>query len=249
MKTKILIVDDEPLARDIIKKYLESISEIEIVGECADGFECLKAVSELKPDLLFLDVQMPKLSGFELLEVMDDKPEIIFATAFDQYAMQAFDQNAVDYLLKPFSKERFLQALSKAQLRISQRSTDGKNQLKKLEQYEENKTQFDERIIVKKGSAVHVIPVAKILYLEADGDYVLIHTAEGKFMKEKTMKYYESHLTPTHFIRIHRSYIVNIDQVEKVELFELDTHLVVLKNGSKIRASREGYKKMREFFQ
>jgi two-component system LytT family response regulator len=243
---KVLIIDDEHLARQIIRKYLEDSKDIEIAGECENGFDALKTIMEVKPDLIFLDVQMPKIDGFELLEILEDKPEIIFTTAYDQFAIKAFEMNAVDYILKPFSKERFLQALGKARQRLESSSPEGPAKLAKMqEQLDEGSEEID-RVITRLGSKIHVIPVEKIHYIESSDDYVMIYSESGNHLKEKTMKYFEQHLPARDFIRVHRSYIVNISQINTIELYGKDTHLAVLKCGAKLKVSAEGYKRLRE---
>ncbi|HSG68740.1 MAG TPA: response regulator, partial [Bacteroidales bacterium] len=224
-KLKVLIVDDESLARDLLKSYLLEMDGIEIAGECENGFEALKAVHELSPDLLFLDIQMPKIDGFELLEVLDPQPGIIFCTAFDQFAIKAFELNAVDYLLKPFSKERLEQAVEKARTRLTIQpegiSVDpGVQQLKQLLDKQEKTL---ERVITRLGSKVTVIPVDRIHYLEAADDYVMIHSELGRHLKEKTMKYFTEHLPQDRFVRIHRSYIVNLSEIRSLELYSKDS--------------------------
>jgi two-component system LytT family response regulator len=247
-KIRVIIIDDESLARDLVRKYLEGIPGVEIAGECANGFEALKMVQDLKPDLLFLDIQMPKIDGFELLEVLDPKPQIIFTTAFDQYAIRAFEMNAVDYLLKPFSKERLEQALEKARKLLSDKSgqSEKSGPLDNLQQQIEDDKKQLERVITRMGSKITVIPVEKIWYLESADDYVMIHSELGNHLKEKTMKYFEEHLPNDQFVRIHRSHILNISYIAGIELYEKDTHLISLKSGDKLRASAEGYKRLKE---
>jgi len=247
-KIRVIIIDDESLARDLVRKYLEGIPGVEIAGECANGFEALKMVQDLKPDLLFLDIQMPKIDGFELLEVLDPKPQIIFTTAFDQYAIRAFEMNAVDYLLKPFSKERLEQALEKARKLLSDKygQSDKSGPLDNLQQQIEDDKKQLERVITRMGSKITVIPVEKIWYLESADDYVMIHSELGNHLKEKTMKYFEEHLPNDQFVRIHRSHILNISYIAGIELYEKDTHLISLKSGDKLRASAEGYKRLKE---
>lgn len=244
---KVLIVDDESLARDLVKNYLEGMKDIEIAGECENGFEALKAIQELQPDLLFLDIQMPKIDGFELLEVLDNKPEIIFCTAYDQYAIKAFEMNALDYLLKPFSKDRLQQAVEKARQRIGtpsrEKGTPSPVEKLKNQVAEERKTL--ERVVTRLGSKVTVIPVDRIHYFEAADDYVMIHSELGNHLKEKTMKYFEAHLPQNQFVRIHRSYIVNISEIKTLEHYSKDSYLAVLNNGDKLKVSAEGYKRLR----
>ena len=245
MKLKVLIIDDEEPARDIMKHYLKDIKEIEIIGEFVDGFSGLKAIQELRPDLVFLDVQMPKLTGLELLELLDKPPMIIFSTAYDHYAIKAFEMNAIDYLLKPYSKERLVQSVQKA---LTQVGTGEKNasQVQNLVKTLEENTEYLQRIAVKSRHKVSVIPVNEVVYLEAEGDYVMIHTKDNKHLKEKTMKYFETHLDPERFIRVHRSSIVNADHIHRLELYDKENYVVILKNNVSVKASSTGYKLLKE---
>jgi two-component system LytT family response regulator len=242
---KIIIIDDEKLARDLIKNYLADIPEVDILTECLDGFEALKAINELKPDVIFLDVQMPKLNGFELIEVLDFKPIIIFTTAFDEYAIKAFELNAADYLLKPFSKNRFIEAINKAKYRLNNKNIENTRVENIIKQVKENIQNLN-RIVVKTGSKIKIISVSEIIYFESADDYVFIHTHEGQFLKEVTMKYLELHLPPDIYVRIHRSYIVNLNFITQMELYEKDSYRVVLKNGTKLDASKSGVKRLKE---
>jgi two-component system, LytTR family, response regulator len=237
---KAIIIEDEQPARDLVKHYLGSHSNIEVIGEYADGFSGLKGINELKPDLIFLDIQMPKLTGFELLELLEEYPQIIFTTAFDQFALKAFEMNAVDYLLKPFSQERFDQAVNKI---TGHREKSGQKEfVKKLSEHvAENKDLLD-RVVVKTGSKIKVIPVDEILYVESQDDYVMIYTTDGKYLKQQTMKYFEQHLDPKKFLRIHRSYIANIDTIKQLELYEKNSYVAVLSNNAKLKVSDSGYK-------
>lgn len=245
---KAIIVDDEELARELVRDYLNDIPDIEVIAECRNGFDALKVIQEENPDLVFLDIQMPKIDGFELLDVLDSKPEIIFTTAFDQYALKAFEQNAVDYLLKPFSTERFRQAVEKARARILSGPAKKQQPLDNLRQHLDEGDKKLHRLVARLGSKIIVIPVEKIYYLEAQDDYVMIYSELGRHLKEKTLKYFEAHLPHESFIRIHRKYIANIAFISSVELYEKNTHLVLMKNGDKIRASQEGYKRLRGVF-
>jgi len=244
-KINVFIIDDEEPARNLVRKYAEAFEELNIKGEYADGFSAVKAINESKPDLVFLDIQMPKLNGFELLELIDHQPLIIFATAFDQYAIKAFEMNAIDYLLKPFSKDRFAQSAKKAINKFKDKKSD-ESTVKKLIRSKEQDKEFIERVAVRSGSKIQVIAVDDIKYFEADGDYVKIHSSEGNFLKEKTMKYFETHLDHDLFVRIHRSYLVNVNEIDRLELYEKETHMVFMKNGDKLRASKSGYKLLRE---
>lgn len=247
-KITVLIIDDEKLARDIIKKYLEQNEEVKILGECTNGFEGIKSINELEPDLIFLDIQMPKINGFEMLELLDYQPEIIFTTAFDQYAIKAFEVNATDYLLKPFSKERFDEALQKTIKKLNNsppQKTDYEKLLTKINSTKE----FLDRIVVKTFQKIVIIPVDKINYIEAQDDYVMIYTEFGKFLKQQKMKFYEEHLNVNEFIRVHRSYIINVNKVKQIELFEKESYKITLNNGDKIPVSKNGYVKLKEIMQ
>ena len=237
-----VIVEDEMLARDLIKDYLAEHTDINLLGEFEDGFSGLKAINELKPDLVFLDIQMPKLSGFELLEVLDHIPVIIFTTAFDQYAIKAFEYNAVDYLLKPYSKERFAEAVNKSREKISSGDHEGAG---KIVAHIDKKEEVIHRVVVKSRSKIHVIPVDDIRYIEAQDDYVMIYTREHKYLKQKTMKYFESHLPADDFVRIHRSYIARLSEIAQMELYEKDSYVVILKDTTRLPVSKTGLPKLK----
>jgi two-component system LytT family response regulator len=240
---KALIIEDEELGRQLIKNYLKDQTNIEIIAECENGFEGIKAIQELKPNLIFLDIQMPKLNGFEMLEILDERPEIIFTTAYNQYAIQAFELNAIDYLLKPFSKERLLESLQKALQRLKN-SMPSPAAVNKLIQHPID--EIIERIVVKSNSKISVIPVNKIRYLEAQDDYVMIYTFEGKHLKQGTMKYFEEHLDPKEFMRVHRSYIIRLDQVVQLEPYGKDSYVAKLKDGPAVKISKSGFKSLKE---
>lgn len=239
---KAVIVEDEKLARDIIHNHLKDYPDIEVTGEYEDGFSGLKAINEMKPDLVFLDIQMPKLTGFELLEVLDHKPAIIFTTAFDQYAIRAFELNAVDYLLKPFSRDRFSEAIKKARGRLDSGGVDIAH---KLIEHIDKQPERIHRVVVRSRSTIHVIPVDEIRYLQAEDDYVMIYTGDNKYLKQKTMKYFESHLPPEDFIRIHRSYIARLSEISQLQLYEKDSYIVILKNGIKLPVSKSGLPRLK----
>jgi two-component system, LytTR family, response regulator len=242
---KAIIIEDEAPAREIIRNYLLDHPEIECIGEYADGFEGYKAIGSLKPDLIFLDVQMPKLTGFELLEILEEPPVIIFTTAYDQYAIKAFEMNATDYLLKPFSKERFGMAISKAFDKFREALPVAKELTGLLQKVNDEKEQLD-RIVVKWGTKIRVLPLDQIVYFESQDDYVMIYTGSEKFLKQFTMKYLEDRLDARDFVRIHRSYIARVDQISQLEHFSKDTYLAVMKNGAKLKVSDSGYKNLRE---
>lgn len=245
-KLSAVIIEDEQPARELVKRYISENSRIELLGEYNNGFDGLKAIQENMPDVIFLDVQMPKLTGFEMIELLDDKPEIIFTTAYDQYAIKAFEQNAVDYLLKPFSKDRFNESLDKLFARVESSSNKGESQLEKIKLHLENSDEVIHRVVIKKSGKIHVISTADINYLEAQDDYVMIYTSDERFLKQQTMKYFEKHLDEEQFIRVHRSYIVNVQGIERIEPYEKTNYILILKDGNKIPVSRSGMQVMKE---
>jgi two-component system LytT family response regulator len=240
---KTIIVEDEKLARDLIKDYLKNHEDFEIIGEYEDGFSGLKAINEMKPDLIFLDIQMPKLTGFEMLEVMEHRPAIIFTTAYDQYALKAFEHNALDYLLKPYSKDRFDEALGKARDKVQSGDTE---YISRLVEHRDEQEDEIHRVVVKSRSRINVIPVDDIIYLEAQDDYVMIYTLQSKHLKQKTMKFFEAHLPVEDFVRIHRSYIVKISEIAQMQLYEKESYIVILKNGVKLPVSKSGLPKLKK---
>jgi two-component system, LytTR family, response regulator len=245
-KIRAIIVDDEELARQMLRELLRAHADIEIAAECANGFEAVKAVAELKPDLVFLDVQMPKLDGFEVLELTGTDMAIIFTTAYDQYALRAFDAHAVDYLLKPFGADRLEAALARVRERLGGKISAAPVELAAAARPPE---QFAERIVVKDGTRVQIIPVGKLDYAEAQDDYVALCAEGKKHLKQQTISSLGKILDPAKFLRVHRSFIVNVERVAKIEPYGKDTHVAVLTNGAKIPVSRSGYAKLREFLQ
>ncbi len=242
-KWKALLVDDEELARKLLREMLSSHSEIEIVAECANGMEAVKAAAELSPDLLFLDVQMPKLTGFDVLELVDaSKLAVIFVTAFDQYAMKAFEVHALDYLLKPFSRERFESALERAKTQRPETRAEPAS----LAASARPSGQFLERIVVKDGTKVSLIPVNKLDYAEALDDYVSLVSEGKKLLKQQTISGLETALDPSLFVRIHRSYLVNIERVVRIEPYAKDSKVAVLSNGVKLPVSRTGFARLKK---
>ncbi|HTF17627.1 MAG TPA: LytTR family transcriptional regulator DNA-binding domain-containing protein [Chryseolinea sp.] len=237
---KTILIDDEPLARSIVVEYLQHYPEINIVQECNDGFEGVKAIGQHKPDLIFLDIQMPKINGFEMLELLEQPPSVIFTTAFDEYAIKAFESHAIDYLLKPFSKERFDKAIQKWLQQHHQTGAPKALLTEDVRQPEERN-----RIVVREGSNIRIVPVHEIHYIEAYDDYVKIFTQKEMFMKKKTMTFYEKSLDETQFVRVHRSYMINLQQLTKIEPLEKDTYLALLKGGSKVPLSKSGYAKLK----
>jgi len=239
---KAILIDDEPLARLIVKEYLLPYHQLEIVAESGDGFEGLKAIQQHRPDLIFLDVQMPKITGFEMLELIDQPPAVIFTTAYDEYAIKAFEAHAVDYLLKPFSKERFDKAIQKF---LEQHAASEKAAPSQLLETAAQSPSQSQRIVIKIGSKIKIIPVQDVFYFEAADDFVKIHTAEGSFLKNKTMNFFEQTLDAAQFVRCHRSYMINVQQVTRIEPNEKDNHIILLKSGAKIPVSRNGYIKLK----
>jgi len=240
-----IIADDEELARRILREYLASEPDIEIVAECPNGFEAVKAVNDLKPDLLFLDVQMPKLDGFEVLELVDSAVAVVFVTAYDQYAMRAFDAAAVDYLLKPFTTERFRASLDRVRGRFSAAAAPPQlpRDLKLASRAPE---EYLERLVVKDGPRVHVIPVGKLDYAEAQDDYVALRSEGKSWLKQQTISGLETALDPRRFLRVHRSFLVNMERIARLEPNTKDTWLAILRDGTKIPMSRAGYSRFRE---
>ncbi|HZL76399.1 MAG TPA: LytTR family transcriptional regulator DNA-binding domain-containing protein [Bacteroidales bacterium] len=244
-KLKTVIIDDEAPARELLKFYLKDSPELDIIAECADGFSGLKTISELKPDLVFLDIQMPRLTGFELIEVMNEKPAIIFTTAYDQFAIKAFEMNAVDYLLKPFPKERLREAINKVIKRSGPEKTERISPSRLLEKMPEQAGPLN-RIVVRKGNAINLIPIDQVRYIAAEDDYVMVYHSAGKALKQQTMKFYEDNLPGTDFVRVHRSYIVRIQDINRIEPYGKDNHVAILKSGEKLPVSRAGYKHLKE---
>jgi len=238
---KAILIDDEPLSREILKSYLRKFPSIEVVDECNDGFEGVKSIQQHQPDLVFLDIQMPKINGFEMLELINPVPSVIFITAFDEYAFKAFEANAIDYLLKPVSEERFQKAIQKYLDKTS--GTPGKTD--DLLAIMAQSPSQNNRIVVKTGNKVKIIPIHDIHYLEADDDFVKIVTVEGSFLKNKTLSFYEQTLDPQQFVRVHRSYILHISQITKIEPYQKETHMAVLRNGQQIPISKTGYGKLK----
>lgn len=238
-----IIVDDEELARSIIREYLAEHPEIEILAECSNGFEAVKAVTELKPDLAFLDVQMPKLNGFEVLELIESDLVVVFITAYEQYAVKAFEVHAVDYLLKPFSKERFDEALDRAKEKLARREFPPHQEIINTAR---SKGDTVERVLVREGSRVFVIAAEKIDYIEAQDDYIAIKSDGKTHLKKQRLSDLQALLDPKRFVRVHRSYILNIDRLARLELYAKDSRMAILKDGTKLQVSRSGYDKLKE---
>lgn len=243
-KIRAVIVDDEELARQIVREMLKPYADIEIMAECANGFDAVRTISELKPDLVFLDIQMPKLDGFEVLELIGRDFAVIFATAYDEHALRAFEVHAVDYLLKPFRAERFDAALKRARERIGQKLPAQPEQLAAAARAP---GQYAERIVVKDGTRVQIIPVAKLDYVEAHDDYIALASAGKKYLKQQTISSLEASLDPNTFVRIHRSCIVNLERVTRLEPFGKDTHVAILNDGARLPVSRAGHARLKDF--
>lgn len=241
--TKVVIIDDEPLAASIVKEYLQEYKEIEVVQECSNGFEGVKAIMQHHPDLIFLDVQMPKINGFEMLELVDDPPAVIFTTAFDEYAIKAFETHAVDYLLKPFSKERFDKAMQK--WKELQQGAEARNKTKELLETASKQAEEQHRVVVRSGSNIRIVPVQDIIYLEAYDDYVKIHTNDDVYLKKQTMQHFEQSLDSSLFIRVHRSFLIQLQQINRIEQAGKESYIALLRNGTKIPLSKNGYSKLK----
>lgn len=240
-KIRTVLVDDEELARQVLREFLGAHPEIQVVTECANGFEAVKAVTELKPDLLFLDIQMPKLDGFEVLELIGTDMAIVFVTAYDEYALRAFEIHAVDYLLKPFGVERFETALQ----RVKQRLGGKLPSATEISSSARPPARYAERIVVRDGTRVHIVPAAKLDYAEAQDDYIGLYTEGRTHLKQQTISSLEVVLDPAQFVRIHRSYIVNLEKVTKIEPYSKDQYVVVLASGRQLPVSRSGYSRLR----
>ena len=236
---KTLIVDDEPLAAGLVKEFLSAYPQFEVVAICHDGFEALKAIQLFQPELIFLDIQMPKITGFELLELLENPPAVLFTTAFDQYAVQAFDVKGIDYLVKPFSEARFAQAITRF---LSQQKTKTVPEAVDYPVSEDR----NKRIVVRVKNEIKIIQTQEVRYFEAEDDYISIHTQEGKFLKKMTMKQLEESLDPEKFARVHRSFLVNLQEVAGLEPYEKESFLLRLRSGQKIPVSKSGYARLRQ---
>lgn len=239
---KVIIIDDEPLARQLISSLLQPYNQqIQVVATCGDGFEGFKAIQEHKPDLIFLDVQMPKVNGFEMLELLDNPPAVIFSTAFDEYALKAFESHAIDYLLKPVTKNRFDKAIEKWLKRIAEKQHIAITPLLENNVYEG----YQHRIVVKDNGLIRIIPAQDIFYLEANDDYVKIVTGNGSYLKKATLSHIENSLDPQQFARVHRSYLVPVGQLARIEPYEKDGHVAILQCGAKVQVSKSGMARLK----
>ncbi len=242
---RLVIVDDEALARAVVREYASADPSLEILAECANGFDAVKAVAEHKPDLVLLDVQMPKLDGFEVLELIGTDQIVVFITAYDQYALRAFDVHAVDYLLKPFSAERFQEAMDRVRERVQARAAATPD-VAALVRDAKPRTGPAERVLIRDGANVHVLPVDAIDYVEAQDDYVAFKSDGKQYLKDQTLAAVEATMDPSRFVRIHRSYLLNIDRIAKVELYAKDSRIAILRDGTRLPVSRAGYARLSE---
>ena len=235
-----IIIDDEPLAAGLVSDYLSDFPEFEIIEICHDGFSGLKAIQNHRPDLIFLDIQMPKITGFEMLDLLENPPSVIFTTAFEEFAVKAFDAQAIDYLLKPYSKERFAHTLNRYL------ELEGKRAAGKHREYPLQKLQTPAyRIVLKEKNEIKIIPFQDVKYLEANDDYVNIYTQEGKFLKNRTLTSFEETLDPARFVKVHRSYIVNVEEISKIEPYEKGSYLLKLHSGEAIPVSKSGFPRLK----
>ena len=242
-----VIVDDEELARSVLKEHLAAHPEVDLLAECANGFEAVKTVNELKPGLIFLDIQMPKLDGFEVLELLDPRPTVVFVTAYDQHALRAFEIHAVDYLLKPFPADRFEEALQRAKARIGGGES---RQVQPTDLSASAKGDWPlDRIVVRDGAKVTFIPLAKLDFIQAQDDYVLLKTPEKGHLKQQTLASLETQLDASRFIRIHRSYILNLDRLVRVEQDSKEHRDAILRDGTRLPVSRAGFQRLRELWE
>jgi two-component system, LytTR family, response regulator len=250
-KMRCVIVDDEELARRVLSEYAQGSAGVEVIAECANGFDAVKAIAELQPDLVFLDVQMPKLNGFEVLELIGREVAVIFVTAYDSYALQAFDAHAVDYLLKPVAKDRFDTAVERARQRLGtagvQRGPAAPVEV--LAAAARAPQEYLQRVVVKDGAKVTIIPVDKLDYVEAQDDYVALHSLKRSYLKQQTISSLEAALDPKQFVRIHRSCIVNLERIAKIEPYTKDSRVAVLSDGTQLPVSRSGYARLSDLLE
>ena len=246
---RVAIVDDEEPARLVLREYLDAEPGVEVVAECANGFEAVKAVAELKPDLLITDIQMPKLDGFEVLDLVGRDTNVIFATAYDAYALKAFEVHAIDYLLKPFSHERLREALTRARQRLAAQADEPKQprpDAAAISAAARPAGTWSTRIVIRDGAEVHVVPIDRVDFVEAQDDYIAVHAAERTLLKDQTLSSLESQLDPRRFVRVHRSYLLNLDRLARLEAASKDTKVAILRDGREIPVSRSGYERLQQ---
>jgi two-component system LytT family response regulator len=248
-----VVVDDEAPARSLLREYLSAHPDVRVVGECANGFDAVKAIGELQPDVVFLDIQMPKLTGFEVLELLDPGPTVVFCTAYDEYALKAFEVHAVDYLLKPFGRERLADALSRVRSRLAESRSGSPGVAptptpipRGLATAARPPGTWAERVLVKDGARVSVIPVEKVDYVEAQDDYVAIHVEGKTWLKNETLAVLAETLDPARFVRIHRSFVLNLERLARLELYAKDSRVAILHDGKQLPVSRAGYARLKE---
>lgn len=244
-RMRVAIVDDELLARSVLREYLARHDDIEIVAECANGFDAVKAIAELEPELVFLDIQMPRLDGFEVAELIGAKTRLIFVTAYDQYALKAFECHALDYLLKPFSEQRFDQALAHARANRNAAAASESAAVQTLAREAATRAAPLDRVLIRDGAKVHVIASARIDYIEAQDDYISIRSEGKSYLKSQTLAELETQLDPAKFLRVHRSYLLNIDGIRRIEAATKDSHVAILRDDTRIPVSKAGYQKLK----
>jgi len=242
-----LIIEDEAPARRLLQEFISQYPQLEVVGQCTDGFEGAKKIMETRPDLVFLDIQMPRINGFEMLELLrgETLPLIIFTTAFDEFAIKSFEYNTCDYLLKPLSKDRFEKAITKALIIINEGQSKPAD-VDNLISQGITKSKYLDRIVIRSGSNIHVVYSDNLLCIEASDDYLIIHAKEDQWVKKQTMKFYEEKLDPAEFARVHRSYIVKLTAIERIEPYSKDAWVAVLRNGQKVPVSKSGYSHLKK---
>ena len=242
---RVLVVDDETLARAILIEHLGKVPDVEVVGQAANGFEAVKLTEELNPELIFLDIQMPKLSGFEVLELLGERaPAVVFTTAFDEFALRAFEVHAVDYLLKPVEPARLAAAVERAAERLRNRTPPPSPQ--ELAAAARPPGRALERVLIRHEGRVHVLPLERIDFIEAQDDYLSFSIGGKRLRKQQTMTELESQLDATRFVRIHRSFILNVERLARIDLYGKDSWLAILSDGTKLPMSRTGHAKLKE---
>lgn len=251
---RVVLVDDEAPARALLREYLGADDGVEVVAECANGFEAVKTIADMRPDLVFLDVQMPKLDGFEVLELLDPAPAVVFCTAYDEFALKAFEVHAVDYLLKPFGRERLGAALVRVRERLAAKSTNAVGAAAAPATPDAARLAADarepgrrlERLVIRDGANVHVVPVERIDAIEAQDDYIAIHAEGRSWLKHQALAELEAQLDPERFVRVHRSFLVNVERIARLELMAKDARVAFLKDGREVPVSRSGFQRLRE---
>jgi two-component system LytT family response regulator len=243
---RVVIVDDEAPARGLLREYLTAHSDVEVVGECANGFEAVKVIGEQAPDVVFLDIQMPKLDGFEVLDLLERPPAVVFVTAYDEYALKAFEVHAVDYVLKPVTRERLAGSLARVRARLGAAAAAPAPSPATLAAAARPPGRYVERLLVKDGPNVHVIPVGQVDWIEAQDDYVGIHAEGRTHLKPQPLAEVAAGLDPARFVRVHRSYVLNIERLARLELYAKDSYLAVLKDGKELPVSRSGHARLQE---